>query len=268
MSAPPKPRLICLSSGDPLALRDVVAAMRAHFEVQVSHAPEAAAREVRMLAPQVVCFDFGAPSTAELRAMQRLKQSQPSLPVLMLTEAHSEQLAVWSFRVRIWNYLVKPVEPGELDENLRMLAMLVRGGTVRRLPQQLPGARLPRLAPVIRPGERREIVLRAIREIETRFAEPLRAGELARAAGLGASEFSRAFREYCGTSYREFLARERIGQACQLLDQGATEVTQVGYAVGINDPSRFAALFRRIAGRLPSDYVRARRSRRASRRGR
>jgi len=42
-----------------------------------------------------------------------------------LTAQHSESLAVWAFRVRVWNFLVKPVRASELRANFDVLARMV-----------------------------------------------------------------------------------------------------------------------------------------------
>ncbi len=63
--------------------------------------------------PRVLCFDFNYPDRERLAMMQAVKRTHPSLPLLMLTIEHSEALAVWAFRVPVWNYLAKPVAVSE-----------------------------------------------------------------------------------------------------------------------------------------------------------
>ncbi|MDE2296120.1 MAG: response regulator, partial [Gammaproteobacteria bacterium] len=79
-------------------------------------------------------FDFDDPSPACLQLMQSIKRQCPSVPIVMLTETHSEELAVWAFRARVWNYLVKPVPLRELRANLKQLIDLAshRDGSASR----------------------------------------------------------------------------------------------------------------------------------------
>ena len=93
--------------------------------------------------------------------MQAIKQAHPRLPILMLTLEHSESLAVWAFRARVWNYLVKPVSPAELAENLNALAnlgiraspprtaQLLRASVPSDLPVQPISANVARLQPAL-----------------------------------------------------------------------------------------------------------------------
>src|SRR5688572_30510243 len=78
--------------------------------------------------PSVICFDFDFPMESQLGAMQAVKRTHSSIPVVMLTIDHSEDLAVWAFRARIWNYLVKPIESQEWRANLQVLARIAALG--------------------------------------------------------------------------------------------------------------------------------------------
>src|SRR5262245_16068507 len=95
-----------------------------YFEFEVCSGIEAAQESVQRFAPHVVCFDFEHTHAHQLRAMRDFKRLNPSLPLLMLTTQHSEAIAVWAFRVRVWNFLVKPARTSELRANFDVLARL------------------------------------------------------------------------------------------------------------------------------------------------
>ena len=73
---------------------------------------------------------------------------------------------------------------------------------------------------------------------------------------MGVCSFSRAFKAQYGLTFRDYLLRFRIGRACELLRQGVHSATDVGLAVGFEDPSHFARAFRRVLGICPSSYQR------------
>nr|NIO39085.1 response regulator [Burkholderiales bacterium] len=66
----------------------------------------------------LVCFDFDYPDRAGLRLLRATKSDYPSLPIVMLTVQHSEALAIWAFRSKIWDYLVKPAHKREVERCL------------------------------------------------------------------------------------------------------------------------------------------------------
>lgn len=84
--------------------------------------------------------------------------------------------------------------------------------------------------------------------------QPHRLEELASAAGLSVPHFSALFRRQTGYSPIDYLIRQRIQRACQLLDTSALPIATVARAVGYEDAYYFARCFRRIVGSSPSAY--------------
>ena len=252
--AMPKPLLLWFdwASGVPDAeLRIRCASV---FEVAQSSGVEHAATELARLKPSVLCFDFDYPDQSRLRAMQEIKQSYPRLPILMLTLDHSELLAVWAFRARVWNYLVKPVSPAEFSENLHALANIGNRASPPRVAQML-NAVVPSELPVqpIAPEVAR--LQPALHHVKHHYHEKVMASAAARSCGLTRFEFSRKFKAAFGMTFREYLLRVRLAEARRLLTEGSASVTAVGFSVGFNDGSHFARMFRRYTGMLPSAYV-------------
>jgi len=248
------PRMLWFLSGHDDVLREHRDLVQRCFDLAIADSVAGAVREIRMLEPRVLCFDFESPQPQELQVMQDIKRDYPSLPILMLSEAHSEYLAVWAFRARVWNYIVKPVSATELEANLSALATIamIRGSgrvshrpAMTSLPMLLPAAPRDSLARKLNP---------ALRLIEIRYAERLRATELARACGLAPGPFSRAFHAQLGVTFRDYLLRFRISHACRRLLQSNVSITRIGNEVGFNDASQFTRLFRRLVGVTPSAY--------------
>ncbi len=250
-----RPRLLWVDStfGCPSPVPRTAA--EAHFEVSARVQAAEAHAAVRHLSPSVVCFEFEHPDAAGLRAMRDFKVANPSLPLLMLTTQHSEALAVWAFRVRVWNYLVKPVAASELAANFAMLARISLEERGPSRPVRAVGALMP---PDAKSAERtRESPLHgALRHVEHNFEQKLRQSSIAASAGMSSSAFSRAFKAEFGITFSQYLARYRIGRACHLLRQGSHSVTTVGQAVGFDDASHFSRTFRALLGVSPSAFKR------------
>lgn len=58
----------------------------------------------------------------------------------------------------------------------------------------------------------------------------------------------------CGTSYRSLIDRVRFEEAKELLQGTGLRITDVSLAVGIDDSSNFARMFRRIGGLSPRQF--------------
>ncbi len=100
-------------------------------------------------------------------------------------------------------------------------------------------------------------VLRAPQFVQQHFHEKFPASAIAKFCGLSRFQFSRSFHHVFGITFREYLLRYRIREACVRLSQGSAPVTEIAYAVGFHDGSYFARMFRRYTGMLPSQYARA-----------
>ncbi|MFO1426101.1 MAG: AraC family transcriptional regulator [Steroidobacteraceae bacterium] len=106
------------------------------------------------------------------------------------------------------------------------------------------------------PGSRIS-VMRALDFVRDHYHEKFPASAIARFCGLSRFQFSRSFHEIYGITFREYLLRFRIREACRRLVVGDTPVTEIAYGVGFHDGSYFARMFRRYTGVLPSQYARA-----------
>ena len=206
--------------------------------------------------PDALVFDFVNPVAAHLQLLQSVKRQYPSVPIVMITESHSEELAVWAFRARVWNYLVKPVPLRELKVNLRQLAKVAlhRAQSDSRRVER-PGAMLP---PLYAPPEPRseEAVMQQITEhIRRDHTSRLSISKLARGCGMSRFSFSRLFRKNFGVSCRDYVMRLRIETACTLLGVPGASVADVAATAGFTDASYFARMFRSHMGMSPSEYA-------------
>jgi YesN/AraC family two-component response regulator len=205
--------------------------------------------------PDVVVFDYGEPLAADLHLLQSVKRLHPSVPILMVTETHSEELAVWAFRARVWNYLVKPVPLRELKANLQKLAQLSRRREPVARQIERPGtmmpARLARKPADAETAAMQQIIENIRRDHTTRHD----VAQLARACGMDRFRFSRLFRSNFGCSYRSYVMRLRIETACRMLEEPNSSVTDAASAAGFTDVSYFARMFRRHMRQSPTEYA-------------
>jgi AraC-like DNA-binding protein len=207
----------------------------------------AVASAVRAAMPLVLCVEFDRPQPSDLEPLGELTRSDPTVPVLMLTARHSPELVMQALRVRVWDYLVKPVAVPELDGRITTLleqsdAARERAHAAIRLPAQPPaGRRDQRTAP-------------AIALIAVNFHERIDLAAAARACHLSPSHFSRVFKREHGVTFSHYVVQYRIRRACDLLAAPGVSVKEVGFGVGFNDLAYFSRTFRRCVGVCPTQY--------------
>jgi AraC-like DNA-binding protein len=97
-------------------------------------------------------------------------------------------------------------------------------------------------------------LLRARDLADARYAEPLSVADMARAAGLSPSHFSREFKRAFGESPHQYLLTRRLERAAMLLRVTDWLVADICFAVGAGSVGSFTASFTRIFGCSPSAY--------------
>jgi AraC-like DNA-binding protein len=198
-----------------------------HFDIRHCSNPQLIDDELDSTSGVSICFEFDYPDRPGLSLLRSTKERYPKIPVLMLTTHHSERLAVWAYRNRVMDYLVKPVST---EDFLRCKELLrgIQTGAIR-------------LAP-------------AVHFVQENFQQQIRNAEIAKLCGMSQFHFSHEFAETYSLTFQEFVLRYRILEACRQLRHPNVPVANVAYAVGFNDPSYFARAFRRFVGLSPSEY--------------
>ena len=98
-------------------------------------------------------------------------------------------------------------------------------------------------------------VNKALSYINHNLTEDFGEADLAAAAGMTPSAFSRSFRKHTGMGVVEYVSRLRINLACQMLmNEAAMSVTDICFNVGFNNLSNFNRQFLRRKGMPPSRF--------------
>jgi len=92
------------------------------------------------------------------------------------------------------------------------------------------------------------------RHVRAHLAEESTVAELAGLVGLSPFHFSRVFKEAMGMTPLQFVTRERVLRAQQLIRETSRKLIEIGLEVGYTSPSHFAKVFRRITGVTPTRY--------------
>ena len=102
------------------------------------------------------------------------------------------------------------------------------------------------------PSERH--LLRAKDLVDGRYAEPLSVDDLANAACLSRTHFSREFRRVFGESPHAYLLTRRLERAAALLRATDRSVVEICFEVGLRGVGSFTTSFSRTYGMTPTAY--------------
>jgi YesN/AraC family two-component response regulator len=203
---------------------------------------------------KVLVFHYSSPTSSGLRLLEKTKRDFPSLPIIMVTEAHSEALAVWALRTRVWDFFVEPVGEAELLEAINKLLDIKSKNSPHRDSGRMPVTRLSMHTGHRPDREGKDLIARARTFIEQHFHREITQKDLADHLNVSHTHLSRVFKQRCGQSFSQFLWSTRIAAAKMLMMNPDVSVTTVCYEVGCSDPGYFATKFRAETNMSPTEY--------------
>jgi YesN/AraC family two-component response regulator len=103
-------------------------------------------------------------------------------------------------------------------------------------------------------SEAQRITRKAMAYIHEHYCESIGREDIARYAGVSEGYLSRCFTQETGLSLIHYVARYRIQQAKQLLNNSDMSITDIAMEVGFSDSNYFSRAFRREVGISPLAY--------------
>jgi len=225
-----------------------------HFDIRYCSDIRELEEKLAEEAGVAICFEFDYPDRPGMSLLCNTKERYPHIPILMLTVQHSEKLAVWAYRSRVLDYLVKPISESDFHRCKDLLrAIHVAEDCQGTRPIVNRKSIIPREIPVgQRTGDVR--LAPAVHFVQKNFSHKIRNADIAELCGMSSFHFSHAFAETFSLTFQDFVLRYRIFEASKELQHPNVPVANVAYSVGFNDPSYFARVFRRFIGASPSEY--------------
>lgn len=131
---------------------------------------------------------------------------------------------------------------------LKLLEVLIRFDRLRRA----TGTSAPA------PGSTRtRSIWHIVRDVHSRYQEPLSLSGLAVQYGMSPSHLSERFKLYTGVNFVHFLQDVRIRHACGLLVSSEMSVVEIAAEAGFGSFRTFSRIFRELRGMTPGEYRRS-----------
>ncbi len=197
--------------------------------------------------------------TAQLRTQLHLQLEK--FPAGRITRDARKQLEyltvslVNTFMIAAIQGGVYPPEANAVaDQALRRLSQLK---SVAEIPALVSEAAL-RLSEMVRETKRQDTgnvhVEKAKHYLSNHLTQEIRTEDIAAAVGLSPYHLSRLFKTHTGLTMREYLTRERIEAAKQLLAATGRTIPQIASLLRFCDQSYFTMVFHKQTGMTPGDY--------------
>src|SRR5207247_2205812 len=78
--------------------------------------------------------------------------------------------------------------------------------------------------------------------------------KVAKSVNISANHLSEKFKEVAGINFIHYVARIRVGKACDLLRNSNLRISEIAFAVGFQSLSQFNRVFKKLTRKSPTQF--------------
>ncbi|AET70780.1 response regulator containing CheY-like receiver domain and AraC-type DNA-binding domain [Desulfosporosinus orientis DSM 765] len=196
--------------------------------------------------PDVIVMDILIPEMDGLQALQEIKKFLPQVCVMILSACSEFSYAQKAIRLRVLEYMLKPVKPSVFKQAFREL--LAAAAEVSKINDEEE----------IEEEKSDQIYLieKSLNYIHDNFKQKLPLQLVSSKVFLNPQYFSRIFKKEVGVSYIDYVNKLKIEYACKLLETTDYPAYRISSECGFTDPSYFNRVFVQQMKMTPKAYRR------------
>lgn len=212
----------------------------------------------------LILMDIEMPGMSGLDAARAVLAQRPSCRVIFVTAYSLFQYAHEAVHLGACDYLLKPVDPDELEASVRRAMRQIE--TERKLeelaaarpqPEQTETEEEAEDAPEESENSQTALVMAHVRRyLEDNYMFDLSLDSVGEILHISPAYLSAQFKKYQKMNFLDCLTELRINAAKELLADPFRSSAEVASMVGYEDASYFARAFKRRTGMTPTQYRR------------
>ena len=203
--------------------------------------------------PDMIISDIMMPVKDGIHLSHVLKNDERTshIPIILLTAKSGEENELTGLKAGADSYMVKPFREEKLRVVMERL-LATRESIREKFDKQV----------ILKPQEIE--LTSADAQLLTRIKQVLdnnltdshfNSKSFCEQVGLSRMHLHRKLKALTGRSTSEFLRTHRLKTAAKLLENGEANISEVGYAVGFNQPAYFSTAFKQHFGCSPSEFI-------------
>ena len=212
----------------------------------------------------LILMDIEMPGMSGLDAARAVLAQRPSCRVIFVTAYSLFQYAHEAVHLGACDYLLKPVDPDELEASVRRAMRQIE--TERKLeelaaarpqPEQTENEEEAEDAPEESENSQTALVMAHVRRyLEDNYMFDLSLDSVGEILHISPAYLSAQFKKYQKMNFLDCLTELRINAAKELLADPFRSSAEVASMVGYEDASYFARAFKKRTGMTPTQYRR------------
>ena len=238
-------------------LADIVERRFEHeVTIQTAENGRRAADTAVLWGADLILMDIEMPGMNGLDAARAVLKQRPECKVIFVTAYSLFQYAHEAMHLGACDYLLKPVDPDEVEASIRKAIRQIEAG--RRLAELAPVQPEPELDTDAAEGEesdRNALVMAHVRKyMEDNYMFDLSLASVSEILHISPAYLSAQFKKYQKTNFLDCLTELRINAANELLTDPFRSAAEIASMVGYEDSSYFARAFKKRTGMTPTQY--------------
>jgi AraC-like DNA-binding protein len=97
-------------------------------------------------------------------------------------------------------------------------------------------------------------IWKARKFIDQHSSEELSLKKVAKAVSISANHLSEKFKQVTGINFVDYIARTRFEKARDFLKNSNLRISEIAFAAGFQSLSQFNRVFKKLAGKSPTEY--------------
>lgn len=197
--------------------------------------------------PNIIIMDVMIPELDGLSAIEDIRKFLPNACISVLSACSDFSYAQKAIRLRIFEYLLKPVKPTVFKQTFRKMLesaaecpVLVEDNLEEKNAE---------------PKEyRQHFIEESVKYIKEHFREKLTLEMVASKAFMNPKYFSHVFKNDMGIAFTEYIINLKIQYSCRLLETTSYPAYRISIECGFSDPSYFNRVFCAKMNMTPNTY--------------
>ena len=211
----------------------------------------------------LILMDIEMPGMSGLDAARAVLAQRPGCRVIFVTAYSLFQYAHEAVHLGACDYLLKPVDPDELEASIRRAMRQVEAerkleelATAKALPEPQDAGAAPAEDAADEDSPAAMVMAQVRRYLEDNYMFDLSLDSVGEILHISPAYLSAQFKKYQKTNFLDCLTELRINAAKKLLADPLRSTAEVASMVGYDDSSYFARAFKKRTGMTPTQYRR------------